>query len=276
MARSEPLLAPPPQPPREIVASVEHARIGYPGLVTLAEGNVSFRRGEVSCIIGGSGCGKSTLLKVLIGLLPPLAGEIRVLGENLYALEEDQRTAVLKRVGVLFQNGALINSLSVAENIMLPMRRHTNMPEAVMRATARLKLRQVGLEHALEMLPEQLSGGMKKRAALARALALDPELLFCDEPSAGLDPLTGAGLDRLLLDLRRVLGISVIVVTHELNSIRAIADRIVMLAPGRLVFSGPLAEATASTDPDLASFFGRKASKQDAGGSLLGLLTEAP
>jgi phospholipid/cholesterol/gamma-HCH transport system ATP-binding protein len=274
MGHTEPLLS--QLPPGEIVAETYNERIGYPGLTTLEGANLKFRKGEVTCIIGGSGCGKSTLLKALIGLLPPLAGEIRLLGENLYGLEEDQRSAVLRRVGVLFQNGALINSLTVAENVMLPMRRHTRMPESVMLSTARLKLRQVGLEHALFMLPEQLSGGMKKRAALARALALDPEVLLCDEPSAGLDPVTGAGLDRLLLDLRRVLKITIIVVTHELLSIRAIADRIVMVAPGRLVFVGPLAEAEASDDPDLISFFGRQAAVQHSSNSLYHLLTEAP
>ncbi len=275
MGQTEPLLSQIP-PDDAIVAETRNERIGYADLTTLQDGNLKFRRGEVSCIIGGSGCGKSTLLKALIGLLPPLDGEVRLLGENLYALEEDERNAILRRVGVLFQNGALINSLSVAENVMLPMRRHTRMPESVMLATARLKLRQVGLEHALHMLPEQLSGGMKKRAALARALALDPEVLLCDEPSAGLDPLTGAGLDRLLLNLRRVLKITIIVVTHELYSIRAIADRIVMLAPGRLVFVGPLAEAEISDDPDLAAFFGRQAIAQHASDSLYHLLTEAP
>ncbi len=275
MPQTEPLFSQ-LTPDDDIVAETRNERIGYPNLTTLEGANLKFKRGEVTCIIGGSGCGKSTLMKALIGLLPPLAGEVRLLGENLYALEEDQRNAVLRRVGVLFQNGALINSLSVAENIMLPMRRHTQMPEAVMLATARLKLRQVGLEHALHMLPEQLSGGMKKRAALARALALDPEVLLCDEPSAGLDPLTGAGLDRLLLDIRRIFKISIIVVTHELNSIRAIADRIVMVAPGRLVFFGPLAEALISNDPDLVSFFGRQATEQTASNSLYHLLTEAP
>lgn len=274
MGKTEPLISQIP-PQSQWVAQVLDAQIGYPELVTLERGSLTFKRGEVTCIIGGSGCGKSTLLKALIGLLPPLDGEVRVLGENLYGLEEDERTAVLRRVGVLFQNGALINSLSVEENVMLPMRRHTRMPESVMRATARLKLRQVGLEHALHLLPEQLSGGMKKRAALARALALDPEVLFCDEPSAGLDPVTGAGLDRLLLDLRRVLKISIVVVTHELYSIRSIADQIVMLAPGRLVFVGSLQEAEISQDPDLAGFFGRKSSVQGSADSLLHLLTEA-
>ncbi len=265
-----------PVAPKAPLATIEDATIGYPNLTTLRKANLQFRRGEVTCIIGGSGCGKSTLLKTLIGLLPPLAGAVRILGHNLYGMDEDERSLVLRRIGVLFQNGALLNSLTVEENVMLPMRRHTRMPEPVMRSTARLKLRQVGLEHAAQMLPDQLSGGMKKRAALARALALDPELLFCDEPSAGLDPVTGAGLDRLILDLKRVLNITVIVVTHELYSIRTIADRVVMLAPGRLVFSGPLSEADGSDDPDLAAFFGRRSSAGTQSRSLLHLLTEEP
>jgi phospholipid/cholesterol/gamma-HCH transport system ATP-binding protein len=250
--------------------------LGYPGLVTLDQANLQFVRGAVSCIVGGSGCGKSTLLKALIGLLPPLAGTVSVLGEDLYDLDEQRRSDLLRRVGVLFQNGALLNSLTIQENVMIPMLEHTDMPEVVMRETALLKLRQVDLGHAANMFPEQLSGGMRKRAALARAIALDPEVLFCDEPSAGLDPVTGAGLDRLLLDIRSIMNITVIVVTHELNSIRAIADHVVMLAPGKLVFSGPLNEALSSTAPQLKSFFGRTADGLERKESLADLLLEAP
>lgn len=258
----------------DTVVEATDLKLGYPGLVTLDGANLRFRRGDVSCIVGGSGCGKSTLLKALIGLLPPLDGVISVLGANLYEADEEQRAALLRRVGVLFQNGALLNSLTIQENVMIPMVEHTDVPEAVMRETALLKLRQVELGHAAHMFPEQLSGGMRKRAALARALALDPEVLFCDEPSAGLDPVTGAGLDRLLLDIRRIMNITVIVVTHELNSIRAIADRVVMLAPGRLVFAGDLDEALSSSVPELQAFFGRTADGSDGRETLADLLME--
>jgi len=256
------------------LVEVRGLRVGYPELVTLEHARFSIGRGEISCIIGGSGCGKSTLLRCLIGLLPPLGGTVEMMGRDLYAMDESDRFELLRRVGVLFQHGALLNSLTLEENVMIPMREHTRMPVPVMRETALVKLRQVGLEHAAQLFPDQLSGGMRKRAALARALALDPDLLFCDEPSAGLDPATGADLDRLLLDLRRVFRIAIVVVTHELHSIKAIADRVIMLEPGRMVFHGSLDEALASDLPEMVSFFGREAPPRQERRSLLEMLTE--
>ncbi|MBM4372219.1 MAG: ATP-binding cassette domain-containing protein, partial [Deltaproteobacteria bacterium] len=227
-----------------------------------------------TCIIGTSGCGKSTLLKSLIGLLPPAAGEVELLGEDLYRLDEGERDRVLGRLGVMFQNGALLGSMTVEENVLIPLREAARLPEPVLRSSARLRLRQVGLEHASRLLPSELSGGMRKRAALARALILDPPLLFCDEPGAGLDPVTGARLDDLILTLREVLDITVVVVTHELHSIRRIADSIVMLGRGRLLFQGSREEALASDSPDLRAFFDRQGGEGAAARPLLEALRE--
>jgi len=248
--------------------------LGYGEKLILERVDVRVTRGAVTCIIGTSGCGKSTLLKSLIGLLPPVSGSVELLGEDLYSLDERARDRVLSDVGLLFQNGALLGSMSVEENVMIPLREHARLPEPVMRATARLRLRQVGLEHAAELLPAELSGGMRKRAALARALVLDPPLLFCDEPSAGLDPVTGARLDDLILTLREVLDITVVVVTHELSSIRRIADEVIMLGDGRVLFQGGRDEALESGHRSLQAFFGRRGGVQDAARPLLTALRE--
>jgi phospholipid/cholesterol/gamma-HCH transport system ATP-binding protein len=191
--------------------------------------DLEVRRGEIRVILGGSGGGKSTLLKNCIGLVHPAGGEVRILGEDLTALEGQARASLLNRVGVLFQNGALLGSLTIRENVALPIREHTDLEPDVIEELVRLKLAQVELSHAEFLLPSELSGGMRKRAALARAMALDPEILFCDEPSAGLDPLTSAELDELLMRMRDRFGMAIVVVTHELHSIETIADTAIML-----------------------------------------------
>jgi phospholipid/cholesterol/gamma-HCH transport system ATP-binding protein len=176
--------------------------------------DISVPKGKTSVILGGSGCGKSTLLKHLIGLLKPTKGKISINGRDIAVMEEDELIDVRKKMGVLFQGAALLNSMTVAENVALPLREHTGLNESTIKIMVRMKLDLVGLSGFEHFYPSQLSGGMKKRAGLARALALDPELLFFDEPSAGLDPVTAAGLDDLILKLRNVFGITIVVVTH--------------------------------------------------------------
>jgi len=220
--------------------------------------NVSVPRGKTSVILGGSGCGKSTLLKHLIGLLRPTRGKISINGRDIAVMEEEELNEVRKKMGVLFQGAALLNSMTVAENVALPIREHTGLNESTIMIMVRMKLDLVGLSGFEKFYPSQLSGGMKKRAGLARALALDPELLFFDEPSAGLDPVTAAGLDDLILKLRNVFGITIVVVTHELPSVFTIADYVIMLDAGEVIFSGVLDELRRSENERIRMFLERK------------------
>ncbi len=234
---------------------VENLVGGYGERVILQ--NVSFDvfEGEILVILGTSGCGKTTLLKHLIGLLEPFSGQIELLGKDLKRLTEKEAFVLKRRIGVLFQNGALLNSMSVADNVAIPLEQHTNLKPDLIRRLVLLKLKLVGLAQVGHLLPSELSGGMRKRAALARAIALDPPLLFADEPAAGLDPVTAAALDRLLLDIRRLLGMTLVVVTHELVSIKRIADRILFLDKGKVAFWGTLPQALASNVEPVQRFF---------------------
>ena len=226
--------------------------------------HVSFevRRGEVFVILGGSGCGKSTLLKHMIGLYDPAAGGIEILGQDIAALQGEARQALLRQLGVMWQSGALFGALSLAENIGVPLEEHTGLPAEARALVAQAKLGLVGLTDAALRLPAEISGGMLKRAGVARALALDPPILFLDEPSAGLDPVTSAGLDAMIKDLAASLGTTFVVVTHELASILAIGDRCIMLdkdAQGVIASGDPRRLRDESTNPTVRAFFRREA-----------------
>jgi phospholipid/cholesterol/gamma-HCH transport system ATP-binding protein len=211
--------------------------------------------GDVACIVGGSGCGKSTLLKTVIGLVPPRTGRVQLLGQPLHELEEEARDALLQRVGVMFQYGAMLGSLTVGENISLPLQMHSTLSAELIEDVVATWLERVGLAGTADKMPSELSGGMRKRAALARAMVLEPEILFCDEPGAGLDPNTAAGIDRLLLSLNHTQGTTVVVITHELLSIERLDGRLVMLENGRVTYDGTATDARHSSRDDLTLFF---------------------
>ena len=217
--------------------------------------DLRLERGEILAILGPSGCGKSTLLRTLIGLLPPIAGDVLLFGRPLYAIAADERRELLHRAGVAFQQDALFESITLEDNVALPLRELAHLREPVVREMVRMRLALVGLAGLEHRLPGELSGGQRKRAALARASIMDPELIACDEPTAGLDPVVAAGIEELLLRFRDLLGMTLVVVSHELASIRAVATRAVMLAGGSVHAAGTVAELAASRDPTVYEFF---------------------
>lgn len=206
--------------------------------------------GEIMVILGGSGCGKSTLLRTLVGLLEPDKGTIKLFGQDIANVNEDQLKAIRKRFGILFQSGALFNSLTIGENVSLLLEEHTKLDPLTIDIMVKIKLELVGLREHADKMPAQLSGGMKKRAGLARALALDPQILFYDEPSAGLDPVTSAQIDQLIIDFTKKLNVTSVVVTHELDSAFTIADRMCMLDKGKVLKIGSRSEFEALRDSD--------------------------
>jgi phospholipid/cholesterol/gamma-HCH transport system ATP-binding protein len=211
-------------------------------------------KGETLVILGGSGSGKSTLLRLMTGNVKPDGGEIVSLGKALSHMTDGELAGYRKTIGVLFQSGALFNSMSVAENVGLPLREHTDLAEETIDIMVKIKLELVGLREHADKMPAELSGGMKKRAGLARAIALDPQILFYDEPSAGLDPVTSAEIDQLIIDLIRKLGVTSVVVTHEMDSAFRIADRMVLLDRGKFIVSGTADEMKHSKDPLVRQF----------------------
>ena len=239
--------------------------IGYGDRIILQNLNFKVSEGEIFCIMGGSGCGKSTLLKHIIGLYPPKAGDILLSGKSIVNASPDERRDIMRHFGVTYQGGALFGSMNVFENIALPLQEYTDKSAEEIEKIVNEKLKLVDLEGFGNYMPAELSGGMCKRAGLARALALNPELLFFDEPSAGLDPITSAGLDRLILSLREQFNTTIIVVTHELDSVFSIADRVIMLnkATKTIAAEGPPQELlNNSADPWIRSFLDRDGLKR--------------
>src|SRR5580698_1989749 len=239
--------------------SVRNLRVNYGEREILHTISFDINPGETLVILGGSGSGKSTLLRTLVGLEKPSGGEIWIRGKNFAALTDSTRDELLKKMGMSFQGGALFGSMSVGDNVALPLREHTPLDDSTIEIMVRLKLDQVGLSGFENYMPAQLSGGMKKRAAIARALAMDPELLFFDEPSAGLDPIMAAGIDNLILNLKKAYGITMVIVTHELASAFLVADRIMVVDKGYIIADQPPEDLRKSDHPRVRQFLDRVA-----------------
>lgn len=246
------------------VLEVKNLTVGYGTKILSKNLNFAVEEGEIFVILGGSGCGKSSLLKNLFGLYQPLAGQVLIDGADITQASGDELQEIMTHFGVMYQQGALFGSMNLLDNVKLIMQEYSHLDDSAMTLIARCKLDLVGLLPYENLMPSEISGGMQKRAAIARAMALDPKILFLDEPSAGLDPVTSAELDQTILDLSRNLGITFVIVTHELASIESIADRIIMLdkqAQGIIAQGDPRELKTSSTDPRVRQFFNREMDK---------------
>ncbi len=238
----------------EVAIKVSEVTKIYDRRTVLDKINLDVIKGETLVILGGSGSGKSTLLRLMIGNVKPDGGDIISIGKSIKNMTDDELADYRKSIGVLFQSGALYNSMSVADNVALPLREHTDLAEETIEIMVKIKLELVGLREHADKMPSELSGGMKKRAGLARAIALDPKILFYDEPSAGLDPVTSAEIDQLIIDLNDKIGVTSVVVTHEMDSAFRIADRMVLLDRGKFIVSGTPQEMRENTDPLVRQF----------------------
>jgi phospholipid/cholesterol/gamma-HCH transport system ATP-binding protein len=241
------------------VISASDLRVRYGDREVLHGLTFDVRRGETLVVIGGSGSGKSTMLRTLVGLEKPSSGQVRIKGVDITKASAREMDAIRKRIGLAFQGGALIGSMDVGANIALPLLEHTTLEPSTIEVMVRIRLEQVGLSGFEHYSPSQLSGGMRKRAAFARAMALDPEILFFDEPSAGLDPITAAGIDDLMVSLKKAYSLSMVVVTHELASAFLIADRIILIDAGHIAAMGPVDEVRNSQHPRVRQFLDRVA-----------------
>ncbi|WP_419781532.1 ABC transporter ATP-binding protein [Maridesulfovibrio sp.] len=246
--------------------TLQKLSLGYPGKVLMRDLNAVLPAGKISVILGGSGCGKSTLLRHILGLNVPVSGEIFLGDTNLTALKDEQEYKLIRtRMGVLFQDGAMLGSLTLGENVALPMQEHTELPDSIIEEVVLMKLRMVGLGDFMHYFPNQLSGGMRKRAGLARAMVMDPTTLLCDEPSSGLDPITAADLDQLILKLKETFNVTIVVVTHDLDSLFNIADHVVVLHQGRCLYQGDLEGLKHSEDEYIIDFLERRPTEIDPG-----------
>ncbi len=242
----------------EYIIQVKNLVVAYDERVVLDGIDFQVSRGETMVILGGSGCGKSTLLRHIIGLERADSGKILLKDLDISKMGQEETSKIMSKVGVVFQSSALFNSMTIGDNVALPLREHTRLEESTIKIMTKIKLEMVGLSGYENFMPSELSGGMRKRAAFARAISMDPEILFCDEPSAGLDPIVGAGLDQLILKLKKALHMTIVVVTHEMESMYTIADRLIMLHEGRVIFYGTVEEFKACDNQRVRQFIERR------------------